>query len=245
MATTGNLAQQLAAVADGLGPVLMPADQRDRLVDLCALVRIATGAASVSVARLHDDELVYEAADGTGAEAITGVRLPTSRGIAGYVARMGQSLVVDQVQSDPRFARDVAERVGYIPTSLLVVPATDGDDAVLGVVSVLDRTHGAGDALAVASAAARVATPLLAAGNAVARLGPLLVRALSDAVQSEERTLAAALRRLADRVPEPDEDLAELAALMAAMRALPPAQQAGVARVVREALALATPRRRW
>ena len=82
----------------------------------------------MSIARLHDDELVYEAADGAGGDAITGVRLPTSRGIAGYVARTGQSLVVDQVQSDPRFARDVAERVGYLPTSLIVVPVVDDDE---------------------------------------------------------------------------------------------------------------------
>ncbi len=245
MATPGNLAQQLAAVADGLGPVLAPADQRTQLVDLCALVRLATGAGSVSIARLHDDELVYEAADGTGGDAITGVRLPTSRGIAGYVARTGQSLVVDQVQSDPRFARDVAERVGYLPTSLLVVPVVDADDEVLGVVSVLDRTHGAGDALAVASSAARVAAPILALGTAVARLGPLLLRAVADAVAAGDTRLAGSLRRLADRVPEPDDELAAMAALVAEVRLLPTASQQAIARVLRESIALAAPRRRW
>ncbi len=245
MASTGNLAQQLAAVADGLGPVLAPLDQRQQLVDLCSLVRLATGAASVSIARLHDDELVYEAADGTGGDAITGVRLPTSRGIAGYVARTGQSLVVDQVQSDPRFARDVAERVGYLPTSLIVVPVVDDDDQVLGVVSVLDRTHGAGDPLAVASSAARVAAPLLAVGTAIARLGPLLLRGIADAVAEGDTKLAGSLRRLADRVPEPDDELAAMASLMAEMRLLPQPSQQAIGRLLREAIALAAPRRRW
>ncbi len=244
MATTGNLTQQLAAIADGLGPVLAPMEQRAQLVELCALVRIATGAASVSIARLHDDELVYEAADGSGGDAITGVRLSTSRGIAGYVARTGQSLVVDQVQSDPRFARDVAERTGYVPNSLLVVPVVDGDDEVLGVVSVLDRTHGAGDPLAVTSAAARVAAPLLATGTAVARLGPLLLRGIADAVAHDESRLAASLRRLADRVPEPDDELAAMAALLAEMRVLPASSQQAIGRLLREAITLATPRRR-
>ncbi|MFZ4717813.1 MAG: GAF domain-containing protein, partial [Ilumatobacteraceae bacterium] len=237
----------LAAIADGLGPVLAPADHRAQLVDLCGLVRDATGAASVSVARLDGDELVYDAAKGNGDAAITGVRLPTSRGIAGYVARTGQSLVIDQVQSDPRFARDVAERVGYVPTSLLVVPIVDADDEVLGVLSVLDRTHGAGDPLEVASAAARVAAPIVATSAAVTRLGPLLLRAVADAVAADEARLAGSLRRLADRVPEPDDELVALAALLAEVRALPEASQRGVQRVLREALALAAAgsRRRW
>jgi putative methionine-R-sulfoxide reductase with GAF domain len=245
MATPGNLAQQLAAIADGLGPVMAPVEQRAQLVELCALVRIATGAASVSIARLHDDELVYEAADGSGGDAITGVHLPTSRGIAGYVALTGQSLVVDQVQSDPRFARDVAERTGYLPNSLLVVPVVDDDDRVLGVVSILDRTHGAGDPLAVASSAARVAAPLLATGTAIARLGPLLLRGVADAVANDEPKLAGSLRRLADRVPEPDDDMAAMAALLAEMRTLPASSQQAIGRMVREAITLATPRRRW
>jgi putative methionine-R-sulfoxide reductase with GAF domain len=247
MATTGDLTQQLAALADGLGPVLAPTEQRQQLVDLCALVRVATASGSVSVARLDGDELVYEAADGRGATGITGVRLPTTRGVAGYVARTGHSLVVDQVQADPRFARDVAERTGYVPTALLVVPITDANDDVLGVLSVLDRGSGAGDPLVVASSAARVAAPLLASASAVARLGPLLLRAFADAVRDNDDSLATSLRRIADQRIEPDgagEELPELAALLAEMRTLPPAAQQSVRRIVREAIALAAPRRR-
>ncbi|MFM2077761.1 MAG: hypothetical protein RJA49_1651 [Actinomycetota bacterium] len=247
MATTGDLTQQLAALADGLGPVLAPVEQRQQLVDLCALVRVATASGSVSVARLDGDELVYEAADGTGAAGITGVRLATSRGVAGYVARTGHSLVVDQVQNDPRFARDVAERTGYIPTALLVVPITDANDDVLGVLSVLDRGSGAGDPLVVASAAARVAAPLLASASAVTRLGPLLLRAVAEAVRDGDSTLAASLRRRAEQDTDTDgasDELAEFAALLAEMRTLPPAAQHAVLRIVREAIALAAPRRR-
>ncbi len=129
--------------------VLMPVEQRTQLLDLCAMTRLATGAASVSIARLDAGELLYEAAEGAGAENVIGMRLPSDRGIAGYVAHTGQSLVVDEVHSDPRFARDVAERIGYVPQSILAVPIVDADDRVLGVVSVLDRTVGIGDPLAI------------------------------------------------------------------------------------------------
>lgn len=243
--TPRPLARQLAEIADSLGPVMAPVDQRRQLDDLCALVRIATGAASVSIARLDGDELRYEAADGRGGAAVIGLHLPTSRGIAGYVARTGQSLVVDRVEADPRFARDVAERVGYVPESLLVVPVTDADDDVLGVISVLDRTTGAGDPLAVTSAAARVAAPVLAVAGAISRLGPLLVRAVADAVEADEPQLATALRRLAADVPEPDAQVAEFAALLAEVRLLPPTAQQTIGRILRDAITLATPRRRW
>jgi GAF domain-containing protein len=245
MAAAGNLARQLAAIADGLGPVVAPVDLHRQLVDLCGLVRLATGASSVSIARLDGDELVYDAADGQGADNVTGMRLSSGRGIAGYVARTGQSLVVDQVASDPRFARDVAERIGYVPTSLLVVPITSADDDVLGVLSVLDRTTGTGDPLAVASAAGRVAAPLLAVATAIGRLGPLLVQALADAVAAGEPQLATALRRLAADVDEQDEEVASFAALLAEVRLLPHASQHTVVRILRDTIALATPRRRW
>jgi GAF domain-containing protein len=42
------------------------------------------------------------------------------------------------VQSDPRFARDVAEGTGYVPKGLMAVPLLH-DEAALGVLQVLDR----------------------------------------------------------------------------------------------------------
>jgi GAF domain-containing protein len=245
VANPGNLTRQLAAVADTLGPLLIPVDQRTQLLDLCAMTRLAVGAASVSIARLDQGELSYEAADGAGAGNVIGMRLPSDRGIAGYVAHTGQSLVVDEVHSDPRFARDVAERIGYLPQSILAVPIVDADDRVLGVVSVLDRTVGIGDPLAIASAAGRVAAPLLEMAGAVTRLGPLLVRALADAVDSDETTLVAALRRLAEDPADQDSEIAELATLFAQLRVLPPPTQQTIRRILLESIALATPRRRW
>jgi GAF domain-containing protein len=245
VANPGNLTRQLASAADALGPVLMPVEQRTQLVDLCTIIRLAVGAASVSIARLDGNELLYEAAEGAGAHNVIGLRLPSNSGIAGYVAHTGQSLVVDEVQADPRFAREVAERVGYVPTSMLAVPVVDENDQVVGVISVLDRTAGVGDPLAVTSASARVAAPLLALSGTLARLGPLLVRAVADAVEHDETTLGRALRRLADDLPPDDAEIATFAALMAELRLLPAASQQAVGRIVREAIDLAASRRRW
>jgi GAF domain-containing protein len=245
MARSGSLTRQLAAVADAIGPIVAPAEHRTQLHHLCELARLGLGAASVSVSRVDHNDLVFEAASGEGAAGILDVRLPSDRGFAGYVARTGQSLAIDDVGADPRFARDVAERSGYVPTSMLVVPVVDDDDEVIGVLSVLDRTGGFGDPLATASATARVAAPLIATSAAVARLGPVLLRALADAVADGDSTLVPALRRLSDDLPEADAELAGYAELLGALHVLPSPSRQAIQRVLRETISLAAPRRRW
>ena len=240
-----DLVRRLAAVADDLGPIVAPVEVRAQLAALCRTVRLALGAAACSVARLDGDELVYEAADGAGSDTIVGTRLPVARGVAGYVVTTGQALAVDQVTTDPRFARDVAERTGFVPDSMLVVPIRDGADVVRGVLSVLDRTIGTVDSLAVASAAAAQVAHVLPTIDAVARLGPLLVRALAEAADGAAHgDLATALRREAERLPEPDGELASLATLVADLRTASPSARAAAERVLRELLVLAAPRAR-
>jgi GAF domain-containing protein len=46
--------------------------------------------------------------------------------------------VLEDVQADPRFARDIAERSGYVPRGIMAVPLLD-EERVLGVLQVLDR----------------------------------------------------------------------------------------------------------
>jgi GAF domain-containing protein len=46
--------------------------------------------------------------------------------------------VIDDLQNDPRFARDVAEKTGYVPQGLMAVPLLH-DERALGVLQVLDR----------------------------------------------------------------------------------------------------------
>jgi GAF domain-containing protein len=95
-------------------------------------------AASVFLLDEETDELVFEAISGEGSEKLVGTRFPSSRGIAGFVLVTRQPLVLDDVSSDPRFARDFAEGTGYVPKSLSAVPLLHGD-RVLGVLEVLDR----------------------------------------------------------------------------------------------------------
>ncbi len=127
-------------------PVVLP-DVRELLDGLSDAARVSFGAESVSIAQVDEaaGQLVYLSASGRGADAVIGLLLPLGQGLAGYAAAAAETLAVDDVSRDPRFARDVAERIGYVPRSVLVAPILAGDD-VLGVLSVLDRTQPPGAA---------------------------------------------------------------------------------------------------
>ena len=84
------------------------------------------------------DELVFAAVAGEGEEHLVGTRIPSSTGIAGWVLVTRQPLVLEDLENDPRFARDVAEATGYVPRGLMAVPLLH-DERALGVLQVLDR----------------------------------------------------------------------------------------------------------
>jgi len=129
------------AIAAGL----LPGDDLHRsllrsIVDVARAIFRAR-AASVFLLDGDSDELVFEAVSGEGEESLVGRRFPSSTGIAGWVLVTGQSLVLDDVTADPRFATQAAESTGYVPKAIMAVPLISGDRP-LGVLEVLDRPSG-------------------------------------------------------------------------------------------------------
>jgi GAF domain-containing protein len=83
-------------------------------------------------------DLVCEAAIGGSAEQVKAIRVPLGHGIAGGVALSGLPLAVTHASSDPRWAKDVGERVGYVPDSIVCVPLFY-EDSVIGSLELLDK----------------------------------------------------------------------------------------------------------
>jgi GAF domain-containing protein len=110
---------------------------------LGAIVEVARsifGARASSILLLDEeaDELVFEAVVGEGEDELLGMRFPAGKGIAGWVLATRTPLVIEDVRQDPRFASDVAEGTGYVPSGLMAAPLLHDEDA-LGVLEVLDR----------------------------------------------------------------------------------------------------------
>lgn len=127
-----------AAVAVGL---LGSEEEFSRLLrSIVEVARAIFGAKASSIFLLDEnaDELVFAAVAGEEEQFLVGRRMPSSAGVAGWVASSRTPLVLDDVQSDPRFARNVAEDTGYVPSGMMAVPLLE-EERVLGVLQVLDR----------------------------------------------------------------------------------------------------------
>ena len=127
-----------AAVAAG---VLAGEQARGALLQSIADVARAIFRARASSIMTHDPsarELEFAAVSGEGSSELVGKRLPDSTGIAGWVLSAREPVVIEDVASDPRFARDVADSTGYVPRGLMAAPLLS-DERALGVLSVLDR----------------------------------------------------------------------------------------------------------
>ena len=113
---------------------------RELLQSIVDVARSIFGAQAASIFLLDEenDELVFEAVAGQGEGTLVGARFPSSTGIAGFALVTRQPLVVDDLDSDPRFSRDRARATGYVPTSIVASPLLH-DERALGVLSVLDR----------------------------------------------------------------------------------------------------------
>ena len=135
-----------AAVAAGV----IGADEayRSLLRSIVEVARAIFGAQRSSIF-LYDeeaDELVFEAVAGEEEQGLVGSRLPSSTGIAGWTLVSRQPLVIEDLTQDPRHAREVAEKTGYVPKGLMSVPLLFGE-RVLGVLQVLDRPQRPGFSL--------------------------------------------------------------------------------------------------
>jgi GAF domain-containing protein len=233
-----ELLRQLGELATSLGPAVRPAGTDELLRSLTETARRLFGAAACSLALLTEDEseLVYTVAAGQGADDVTGMRIPASHGIAGWVVQSGQPIAISDVAADPRFSREQAEQTGYIPQAILAVPV-ETPERLLGVISLLDRDPrrpGAEQDMALLSLFADQAALALASVERFSLMGRVLLDALAQAAASTDPAravanddvanddaasdgLAGTLRRAADHLPAADADLAELAATFAAL----------------------------
>jgi GAF domain-containing protein len=218
VSTAEELLRELARVATDLGPAVRPTGTDDLLRALTETARRLFGAAACSLALLSEDEseLVYTTAAGEGADDVTGMRISSRQGIAGWVVQSGQPIAISDLAQDPRFSRQVAEQTGYVPEAILAVPVAS-ERRTLGVITLLDRDAsrpGAGHDMTLLSLFADQAAIALESVQAFSHLAHVLTTAVAAAADVDG-DLAAAAQRVASDLPESEADLADLAAVFA------------------------------
>ena len=173
------------------------AAQRRLLQSIAELARAIFGANACSIMS-HDPaarELVFEAVAGEGADTLPGRRIPATTGLAGWSLASEEPISVSDVSRDPRFARDVAESTGFIPSAITVLPLLSRERAV-GVLSLLDQE---------ASASVGIAE-MRVLGTLADHAASILQFVLDARAQPRDESSEAlsGLRRALDTASEPD-----------------------------------------
>ena len=97
--------------------------------------------ASLFLVDREHDELWLTVAQEADA-GVSELRVPAGSGIAGWVARTGETVRVDDAYTDPRFNPELDQRTGFRTRSVLSVPLVDGRGEVFGVSQLLNRRDG-------------------------------------------------------------------------------------------------------
>ena len=221
---------ELAGLADELGPALVPPGHDELFESIAETARSLFEAAACSIALLEDEDaeepqLAFRVAVGRCAESVLDMTVPASQGIAGFVLRSGQPLVVDDARSDPRFAEGAAADTGYVPTSIVAVPL-ETHTVTIGVLEVLDPD---GSSIATTRGMelvghfATLAALSLESAGVFQSLGRTLFTVAADAAEGRAPDLAEALRRSAKG--RADRELADVAAIFVELRRLGPSER--------------------
>lgn len=235
---TPELVALVARLGNALGVASRPTALDDELSRATAAVRALFDAAAASCALVESggDDIRFVAANGIGADAISGQVMPIERGIAGWVAMTGQPIAIADVSVDPRFARDVAEATNYVPTAILAAPLLGDDGEVLGVLEVLDpraTNENTGRDLDVLGLIGSQLAATVRLARTFDRLGSVLLTALAGATDDVE--FGDALDSLVASGGE-DEHLAALAGAFHKIAATGPAGQKFALTVLTSAL---------
>jgi eukaryotic-like serine/threonine-protein kinase len=73
------------------------------------------------------------------------IRLPLGVGIAGTVAKSGQTINIPDAYADPRFNREIDRRTGHKTRNLLTLPMLNQQGEVIGVFQVVNKRTGSFD----------------------------------------------------------------------------------------------------
>jgi PAS domain S-box-containing protein len=114
-------------------------DQDQLLLTILSEVRRVFDVAATSLWLIDPTtgETVCQDATGAHRETVRGWRLAPGEGIAGWVAKYGESLIVPDTQIDPRHFTGVDDQIRLGVRSLLTVPLRARQD-VIGVIQVVD-----------------------------------------------------------------------------------------------------------
>ncbi|MDB5079604.1 MAG: hypothetical protein JWP00_1528 [Chloroflexi bacterium] len=99
---------------------------------------LRSGACTLMLVDHQTDELVYRFPSPENPQEITELRQPAGSGIGGYVARLGEPVIVNDVTTDPRFNGSIDAATGFKTRNVMCAPLI-AHDTLIGVISVMNK----------------------------------------------------------------------------------------------------------
>lgn len=135
--------------AETLQKVLEITRELARPLDLTTLLAKVVDAALMILDADRGTVFLYDAAENVLISRVaTGsgeLRIPADRGFAGECVKTRQVVIVPDAYADPRFNPDVDKSTGYKTRCILTIPLIGHDDAMVGVLQVLNKRTGVFD----------------------------------------------------------------------------------------------------
>jgi putative nucleotidyltransferase with HDIG domain len=116
---------------------------RKRAIEAATLLMHAETGSLLLVDAEHN-ELFFEVVLGEQGEKLKEIRLQIGQGIAGWVAKTGEPLIIHDVQNDRRFYRGADEKSDFRTCNMLCVPVKSRD-TVIGVLQAINKKDGSFD----------------------------------------------------------------------------------------------------
>ena len=102
---------------------------------------VGADAASLLLLDPETNELYFEVATGEKSLQLKEVRLKPGQGIAGWIARRGGSMIIDDVHTDKRFNEEIDRLTGYETRNMIVV-ALASKEHMVGVLQAINKHEG-------------------------------------------------------------------------------------------------------
>jgi putative methionine-R-sulfoxide reductase with GAF domain len=134
---------ELSAVASLSRSMAAASSPRDALVRLMITIRDLFGIEAGTLYRLDRaaSQLIFEVVIGPHQETLYQQRLPIDRGLAGWVVRNSEPLLIPDVRRDPRFEGMFDNQSGFQTRSILCVPLIVRGE-VCGVIQLINKLSG-------------------------------------------------------------------------------------------------------
>ncbi|MBI3353487.1 MAG: GAF domain-containing protein [Nitrospirae bacterium] len=87
------------------------------------------------------NELFFEVALGEKGEKVKEIRLKIGEGIAGWVAKTGEAVIIDDVQQDPRFFKGADKKSSFVTRNMICVPVKSEGKSI-GVLQAINKLKG-------------------------------------------------------------------------------------------------------